>query len=91
MDPIGALADALNVLEGTGRGHRPEPVALRVAKHDGALILDLGLPDGAPWSSPPASGMSNRNPRCCSGAPGSPPRCRSRSETGTGSIGSGRC
>ncbi|HEV2344516.1 MAG TPA: hypothetical protein VGS97_10525 [Actinocrinis sp.] len=41
-----ALADALNVLEGQAVDAAPEPVALRVARHEGNLILDLGQPDG---------------------------------------------
>jgi hypothetical protein len=41
-----ALADALTVLEGQAVDTDAEPVALRVARHDGALVLDLGTPDG---------------------------------------------
>lgn len=42
-----ALADACNVLEGAA-GERGEQVtpALRVARHDGRLVLDLGGPSG---------------------------------------------
>ncbi|HEV2636289.1 MAG TPA: hypothetical protein VGX23_14140 [Actinocrinis sp.] len=42
----GALADALTILEGQAMDTPPEPVALRVARHDGNLILDLARPDG---------------------------------------------
>src|SRR5260370_41390579 len=41
-----ALADALTALEGQAVDTPPDPVALRVARHDGNLILDLGTPDG---------------------------------------------
>jgi hypothetical protein len=41
-----ALADALTALEVQAMDTTPEPVALRVARHDGNLILDLGTPDG---------------------------------------------
>jgi hypothetical protein len=41
-----ALGDALTVLEGQAMDTTPVPIALRVARHDGALILDLGQPDG---------------------------------------------
>ncbi|WP_198407093.1 ATP-binding protein [Nocardia terpenica] len=40
--PQQALADALLVLEGTGRAGDPTPVHLRVAEHDGAVFVDLG-------------------------------------------------
>ena len=42
----GALADALTILEGQAMDTEPEPVALRVARHDDSLILDLARPDG---------------------------------------------
>ncbi|MBI1335514.1 MAG: hypothetical protein GC164_00975 [Phycisphaera sp.] len=38
----GALADALVALEGVAMDVEPEPVALRVAEHDGGVVLDLG-------------------------------------------------
>ena len=38
----GALADVLAVLEGAARAAAPEPVGMRVADHDGHLVLDLG-------------------------------------------------
>jgi len=41
-----ALADALTALEGQAVNTAPEPVALRVARHEGNLVLDLGTPDG---------------------------------------------
>ena len=41
-----AIADALTVLEGQAVDTTPEPVALRVARHDDTLVLDLGTPDG---------------------------------------------
>lgn len=37
-----ALADALLTLEGMAGDIEPEPVALRVAHHNGAIVLDLG-------------------------------------------------
>jgi hypothetical protein len=42
----GALADALTILEGQAMNTEPEPVSLRVARHEGNLILDLAHPDG---------------------------------------------
>ena len=42
----GALADALTILEGQAMDTTPEPVALRVARREGNLILDLARPDG---------------------------------------------
>lgn len=42
-----ALADALAVLEGQAREGEPEPVAIRLAPHDGGIVLDLGSVDGA--------------------------------------------
>lgn len=41
-----ALADALAVLEGGAIREAREPVALRLARDDGAVVLDLGRPDG---------------------------------------------
>ncbi len=41
-----ALADALNVLEGIAMDRPPVPLALRVARHDAGLVLDLGDPSG---------------------------------------------
>lgn len=41
-----ALADALVVLQGDAQQSAPEPVYLRVAAHEGSLILDLGGKDG---------------------------------------------
>jgi hypothetical protein len=41
-----AIADAMTVLEGQAVDTEPEPVELRVARHQGALVLDLGTPDG---------------------------------------------
>jgi hypothetical protein len=41
-----AIADALTVLEGQAVDTTPEPVALRVARHEDTLVLDLGTPDG---------------------------------------------
>ena len=41
-----AIADAMTVLEGQAVDTDAEPVALRIARHDGALVLDLGSPDG---------------------------------------------
>ncbi|HWL93843.1 MAG TPA: hypothetical protein VNT79_09935 [Phycisphaerae bacterium] len=44
-----ALADALNVLAGEAADGERRPVYLRVAEHDGAIIIDLGMraADGA--------------------------------------------
>lgn len=41
-----ALADALNVLEGIAMERPPVPLALRVARHQAGLVLDLGDPSG---------------------------------------------
>lgn len=41
-----ALSDALAVLEGQAADRDPEPVGLRVARHAGNLVLDLGTADG---------------------------------------------
>ncbi len=41
-----ALADALTVVEGMTANTRPVPVALRVARHRGDLVLDLADPTG---------------------------------------------
>lgn len=71
-----ALADALNVLEGQAVDTEPEPVALRVARHDSALILDLGLPDGravvitpGEWHVEPESPVLFRRTRLTSPLP----------------------
>src|SRR5262249_1280482 len=41
-----ALADALNVLAGEALDAEAEPVYLRVATHEGAVVIDLGDVDG---------------------------------------------
>lgn len=41
-----ALTDALTVLEGRAASKDPEPVYLRLARHDGRIVLDLGTTDG---------------------------------------------
>lgn len=41
-----ALADALAVIEGMTGDSRPVPVALRVARHDRGIVLDLADPSG---------------------------------------------
>lgn len=41
-----ALADALTVLDGLAYQAEPTPVHLRVARHDGGVVVDLGTPDG---------------------------------------------
>lgn len=41
-----ALADALAVLEGEAAAKPRESVALRLARHDDSIVLDLGDPDG---------------------------------------------
>jgi hypothetical protein len=41
-----ALADALNVLEGIAMDRPPVPLGLRVARHHGGVVLDLGDPSG---------------------------------------------
>src|ERR1017187_6037786 len=38
----GALADALTVLEGLAQRKEPVPLPLRVARHEGELVLDIG-------------------------------------------------
>jgi hypothetical protein len=42
-----ALADALSVLEGEAEATERRVVALRVAAHDGGIVLDLGRADGS--------------------------------------------
>ena len=41
-----ALADALTALEGMAQDSDPEPVALRLAAHDGGVVVDLGDKSG---------------------------------------------
>ena len=41
-----ALADALTTLEGIALEAKPEPLALRLATHDGGVVIDLGDADG---------------------------------------------
>lgn len=41
-----AVADAMVTLQGMAQDAEPEPVALRVAEHDGGIVLDLGGSDG---------------------------------------------
>jgi len=41
-----ALTDALNVIEGKACAADRERVALRIASHDGGIVVDLGTPDG---------------------------------------------
>ena len=41
-----ALADALAVLEGYAARKDPVPVALRLARHDDSIVIDLGTADG---------------------------------------------
>lgn len=41
-----ALSDALTVLEGMAQDATPEPVHLRVAEHDGQIVLDIGEESG---------------------------------------------
>jgi hypothetical protein len=41
-----ALSDALAVLEGMGAECQREPVALRLARHGEAIVIDLGTTDG---------------------------------------------
>lgn len=42
-----AMSDALTTLHGEALECTPEPLHLRLARHDGAIVLDLGTPDGA--------------------------------------------
>lgn len=42
-----ALADALRTLEGRAHQQPRQELALRIAEHDGCVVLDLGRPDGA--------------------------------------------
>ena len=71
-----ALADALTVLEGQAMGTTPEPVALRVARHDGTLVLDLGDAEGrcivispGEWHMEPESPVLFRRTRLISALP----------------------
>ena len=71
-----ALADALNVLEGQAVDTDPEPVALRVARHEGNLVLDLGQADGrcvvispGEWHVEPESPVLFRRTRLTSPLP----------------------
>lgn len=64
-----ALSDALQVIEGMAADSPVVPVGLRVARHDGAIVLDLGMPPDGRWSSVPGGGGWWTCPRCCSGAP----------------------
>jgi len=41
-----ALTDALTVLEGRAAAKDAEPVYLRLAHHDGSIVIDLGTADG---------------------------------------------
>jgi hypothetical protein len=43
----GALADAITCIEGLSLDSKREPVHLRVAEHDGSIVLDLGDESGA--------------------------------------------
>lgn len=42
-----ALADAMTVLEGAAQSAESRVPHLRVARHDGRIVVDLGTPDGA--------------------------------------------
>lgn len=71
-----ALADALTVLEGQAVDTHPEPVALRVARHEHSLVLDLGHPDGrcvvispGEWHVEPESPVLFRRTRLTSPIP----------------------
>lgn len=41
-----ALADAMTVLEGVAQADEPRVPQLRVARHEGRIVVDLGTPDG---------------------------------------------
>lgn len=71
-----ALADALTVLEGQAMTTTPEPVALRVARHENTLVLDLGHTDGrcivispGEWHVEPESPVLFRRTRLTSPIP----------------------
>lgn len=71
-----ALADALTVLEGQAMDTTTEPVALRVARHENSLVLDLGHPDGqcivitpGEWHLEPESPVLFRRTRLTSALP----------------------
>ncbi|MFL6113950.1 MAG: ATP-binding protein [Catenulispora sp.] len=71
-----ALADALTVLEGQAMTTTPEPIALRVARHENTLVLDLGHADGrcivispGEWHLEPESPVLFRRTRLTSPIP----------------------
>ena len=66
------LTDAMVTLQGAAQNADPEPVALRVAEHDGGIVLDLGGADGRAVvrsgrpvirNRPTARATALRNPR----------------------------
>jgi hypothetical protein len=71
-----ALTDALTVLEGRAAEKDPEAVYLRLARHEGRIVLDLGTPDGrcavigpAGWAREPRSPVLFRRTKLTSPIP----------------------
>jgi len=71
-----ALTDALTVLEGRAAEKDPEPVYLRLAWHEGHVVLDLGTADGrcalagpGGWSREPRSPVLFRRTKLTSPIP----------------------
>jgi len=71
-----ALTDALTVLEGRAAMKEPEPVHLRLARHEGQVVLDLGTADGrcavarpGGWSREPRSPVLFRRTKLTSPIP----------------------
>jgi hypothetical protein len=71
-----ALTDALTVLEGRAAMKEPEPVYLRLARHEGEVVLDLGTADGrcavarpGGWSREPRSPVLFRRTKLTSPIP----------------------
>jgi hypothetical protein len=71
-----ALTDALTVLEGRAAAKDAEPVYLRLAHHDGCIVIDLGTADGRcvvisanGWSREPRSPVLFRRTKLTSPIP----------------------
>ena len=62
-----ALTDALAVLEGQAQQADPVDLALRTARHENVLLLDLGTSLGAWSQSQRMAGRSSTARPCCSG------------------------
>lgn len=55
-----ALADAMTVLEGVAANEAPRTLHLRVACHDGGVVVDLGRPEGDCVIITPGAGWSRQ-------------------------------